>query len=894
MKKHYLFLLLAFGVAQAQVINFPDANFKAKLLQPPSSLYTGTAYNTDGYTMVVDTNNNGEIEVSEASAVWRLEIIGLNISNLEGIQYFSNLHWLDCYTSSTAPGPLPSSLTGLSIAGNFTVFDPSSVPNLEVLSCVGLTALGPFPASLRILNCDGNNLSVLDLSGLTHLESVECRNNQLTSLNLSGIGPSLYELRCGGNQLASLDLTGATGLVTLDCSSNNLTSLTFPAQDVIKDINCSNNSLISIDLSLHPGLLNLNCAGNHLTSLVFSPQASLDTMACSYNSLTQLTVPEASVVHCQNNALTALSIGTSKLTQLRCNNNLLSDISSWPTYPLLNYLFIANNLISDIDFSKFPQLESLICGYNSFTTLSFDNASPTLSALSCKGNTQLQYLSFHGTYPLLNWADPISFAIDGNSSLAYICASPQYVTPLQQVANALTQPAEVNSYCITDPGATNVIEGQFKLGCLSNSPGLPFQKLDVSDGQNTTILYSNRAGNYYLGNVGSGTFSISPLTQSPYLVFQNPSSASVTFPDTASPFVQNFCATAISSVKDAEISIIPMGVAHPGFSTKYNVVVRNRGTATLSGALQLTFDDNVMNLSQSLPPAGTATPGILTWNANNIAPFSQKVYTATFTMSTPTASPPLNTGDVLSFSATVTVPNEQTPANNTTTIEQTVVNAWDPNDKTCLEGETIGPEMAGQYLHYLIRFENTGTYRAQNVIVEDVIDTSKFDIDTLEPLDGSHAFVTRINGNQVEFVFDNILLPFDDANNDGWVLFRIKTKPTLVLGDSVSNTAGIYFNYNPPVITNTATTTFATMGIDSHFDTAFSLWPNPANDIVNIQSKRGEAITSVSVYNTLGQELLREKGTDLRSVNVSGLATGTYVINIATDQSKSSTQLIKR
>ena len=74
--------------------------------------------------------------------------------------------------------------------------------------------------------------------------------------------------------------------------------------------------------------------------------------------------------------------------------------------------------------------------------------------------------------------------------------------------------------------------------------------------------------------------------------------------------------------------------------------------------------------------------------------------------------------------------------------------------------------MVGKEVHYLIRFENTGTANAENIVVKDMIDTTKFDINSLIPIDGSHPFVTKIsNTNKVEFIFENINLPFGDANN---------------------------------------------------------------------------------------------------------------------------------
>ena len=148
-------------------------------------------------------------------------------------------------------------------------------------------------------------------------------------------------------------------------------------------------------------------------------------------------------------------------------------------------------------------------------------------------------------------------------------------------------------------------------------------------------------------------------------------------------------------------------------------------------------------------------------------------------------------------------------------MNQTVVNSFDPNDKTCLEGDIVTPDLIGEYVNYVIRFENTGTYPAENIVVKDIIDLSKFDISTLIPIKASHSYGTKISdGNKVEFIFEKINLPFDNANNDGYIAFKIKTLSTLVVGDSFANEASIYFDYNFPIVTNKATSTFKSLAVE--------------------------------------------------------------------------------
>jgi hypothetical protein len=178
-----------------------------------------------------------------------------------------------------------------------------------------------------------------------------------------------------------------------------------------------------------------------------------------------------------------------------------------------------------------------------------------------------------------------------------------------------------------------------------------------------------------------------------------------------------------------------------------------------------------------------------------------------------------------------------------------------------------------------------------------MIDTTKFDINSLIPIDGSHPFETRIsNTNKVEFIFENINLPFDDANNDGYVAFKIKTKPTLVLGDSFSNTASIYFDYNFPIVTNNATTTVAVLGNqDFAFENYINLYPNPANNILNIDLKKAIAITSFNIYNTLGQLLLViPNAQQIRTIDVSSLKTGNYFLKVNSDKGSSNIKFIKQ
>jgi len=113
----------------------------------------------------------------------------------------------------------------------------------------------------------------------------------------------------------------------------------------------------------------------------------------------------------------------------------------------------------------------------------------------------------------------------------------------------------------------------------------------------------------------------------------------------------------------------------------------------------------------------------------------------------------------------------------------------------------------GGYLQYLIRFENIGDAEAINIVVEDTLNSNYFEVNTAQVLDASHPYEAINRNGKLSINFKDINLPFDDENNDGYVMFKVKTKSDLQVGDKITNKAEIFFDFNYPIITNTAETT---------------------------------------------------------------------------------------
>jgi hypothetical protein len=169
------------------------------------------------------------------------------------------------------------------------------------------------------------------------------------------------------------------------------------------------------------------------------------------------------------------------------------------------------------------------------------------------------------------------------------------------------------------------------------------------------------------------------------------------------------------------------------------------------------------------------------------------------------------------FSATANVTlvsdTDENLSNNTAQFEQEIIGAYDPNDKVVntpqINIETIDASQPLD-LTYRVRFQNTGTAPAVNVCVEDILEED-LDPSTFELLESSHIVYYQIQGNQINFFFDNIMLPGSTSDPEGSIgtfFFRIKSNGNHTLESSINNQVSIFFDFNEPIITNVASTIF--------------------------------------------------------------------------------------
>jgi uncharacterized repeat protein (TIGR01451 family) len=180
-------------------------------------------------------------------------------------------------------------------------------------------------------------------------------------------------------------------------------------------------------------------------------------------------------------------------------------------------------------------------------------------------------------------------------------------------------------------------------------------------------------------------------------------------------------------------------------------------------------------------------------------PSQRNVFIAYFTV-----KPTAHLGDSIKLYTTAVSGN----ANATDSIWARIRGSYDPNEKDATPVLTTAEVAQGKYIDYIIRFENTGTDTAFKVVVTDKL-SSFLDKSSIQITSLSHPCSIQVNDNKVSFVFNNILLPHnavDKIGCHGYVAFRVKANSTATNGTDILNAASIYFDYNLPIVTNTAIT----------------------------------------------------------------------------------------
>jgi hypothetical protein len=360
-------------------------------------------------------------------------------------------------------------------------------------------------------------------------------------------------------------------------------------------------------------------------------------------------------------------------------------------------------------------------------------------------------------------------------------------------------------------GSINTIAGRVFYDAnsdgIQNNGESAFDKVTIRSGKNGDTVSAIPLNGMYSMNVDTGTYVTSVAPYNNYYTVV-PAAITSTFNSYFNTDSIHFAVQPSPNIRDVNVSILPLTVARPGFTAQYKIVYKNVGTNTVAaGSIQLVKDTR-LTLTGSQPTA-TVNGNNLTWNYSNLTPNTEASITINFVVVAPPAT---NIGDTLKSKVWIEHDGtDVTPNDDTAILMQLVTGSYDPNDKTETHGGVVTPEQisGANPLTYLIRFQNTGTDTAFNITVRDTLD-NRLNWNTLQMIASSHSYQLSIeDGNKLTWQFNNIKLPYtgiDEPNSHGYIAYNIKPKTTVPPGDTIKNTAGIYFDYNLPIATNTEKT----------------------------------------------------------------------------------------
>lgn len=705
------------------------------------------------------------------------------------------------------------------------------IPNMGITDLTGIEHI-----SGSKLDCSGNlltwvpplvNFSEVDISNnqLQQLTiwagDINCSNNLLTSLTINP--GNVHSLNCSNNLLTSLPpfvFSWVGAWTYFNCSNNQLTSLP-PGYEGAFTINVDGNQFTQLDVSGGPYLKNLYCRNNLLTNITLPTGILIDRVDCSNNFIASIQPGlKISELLCSNNALTSIPYIVN-IQKIKCNQNNISSIAQSPT----NYLDVSDNPIDCL---------------------------PTLY-------NYLQYLN------------------TSNTNITCMPNQPFYISQ----SLPLCQPVGSGS-CETFPTISGSIFLDTDGDNQWDSTEVPLPHWVVQTQPFNWYGVSAANGNYFI-HADTGVNVITNVLQplSPYYTI-TPASYSFNFNsmnvrDTAN----NFAVHEIPGVNDLRIALFTEPFV-PGNTSAINLNFSNIGTTTQNATVNLVYPASLDIVSVNPVPT-TQTPGNISWTFPNCNPFysgQATVYAKVDTLAL--------AGTPLAFSANISpVTGDSVPDDNSVSYTDSIVSSFDPNDKH-VDKITISPLQVQQseWLYYKIRFQNTGTYFAANVSIIDSL-SNFLDPATIQVTGYSHNYEMLLTQHGIlRFDFRDIMLPWEAYNepeSHGFISFRIKVRNNLLVNDQIHNNAYIYFDFNSPILTNSAITTVDLTSGESEpvSKFGFTVFPNPANEQINIASS-SDQIHFVEVVDITGRIIKSVNGfsSNKITVNVKDIDSGIYLVKV--------------
>jgi len=777
-----------------------------------------------------------------------------SLNGLQSLQIAKNL-----YIESN---PQLINLDGLNnlseVTSSFLIFQNTKLKNfrgLDNLKSIGIDLIdNTFSTTFTV----SGNSSLENFDGLQNLEFVKSLYVGQNSINnfegLSGLTEISGDFNISNNNILKnfeglSNLTSIKGELEIE---DNLSIIDLEGLESLERVEggvrmYNNRSLVNLN-----GLSNLNFIGGGL-------QIDYHLCLTSFSGISKLQTIEGNLIVDSNDNIINFN-GFENLQTIRTgffkisNNNSLQSLDGLNEIKFdgeINFVMILDN-ISLTDISSF----------NNFSFLD-------ISSLRIEDNPNLEICSY---FPICNYINenPSQAQISGN---AIGCSSEEEILEnCDDVLNSIFGKLEF-SEMMSDCGSVN-------------STPINNIRVNTTDGISTYSTFTNNDGGYkLLTPSGNYTTDVS-LDDNNYTI--SPESYEVVFDDFDESYEKDFCIIANQEINDVDVVLIPLSDARPGFDANYRIVFENKGTTIQSGTISLSYDNDKIALIIASLPIDQQNLNTLEWSYDNLLPFEQRFIDLTFNVIAP---PVVNIEDILPYETKITYSNNL--EDYTFNFDQRVIGSFDPNDKTVIEGESISFEDVDNFLHYVIRFQNTGTASAINVRIVDLLDDN-LNWDTFVPISSSHDYNLQItNNNKLEFVFDGINLPdenSDEEGSNGFVSFKIKPKSDIEIGEIIRGKAEIFFDFNLPIITNTVETEIVDQVLSAETNKISDLnktyiYPNPTENCIRIKIKNN-ALSGLffSITDTQGRRFISgykhlEFSGDFK-IDLQNLSSGIYMLNI--------------
>ncbi len=331
----------------------------------------------------------------------------------------------------------------------------------------------------------------------------------------------------------------------------------------------------------------------------------------------------------------------------------------------------------------------------------------------------------------------------------------------------------------------------------------------------------------------------------------------------------------------------------------FDISTRNTGTTIASGTMWLQIDDDVTQINFLTPPDETVsgTPTYYGWNFTDLYP--GEIFSVEVELGIP-GPPDFPVGDFLNF-LSYTDYNDTNGAHTSEGFryDAEVRCSFDPNDKLVSPTRFHYEVLFDEDLIYTVRFQNTGNDVAYDVKILDTLDAN-LDWSTFRVLGSSHSEVLSTSLNEegvVTFDFTDIFLPDSTSNlegSNGHVTYMIRALDGIDENTVIRNSAGIYFDQNPPVITNTTLSVMVSMLTSTTTpDDLFpdlTILPNPNTGTFQVEGiPRG----TYNLLNTKGQIIQSGQLESGTLIDISQAAQGVYFIQMMIDEQMVTRRVVK-